>query len=149
MADENPIETMSSLSPQRETCIALEELGLLLRQLGATPDRCVTLVAMMGLLREDVQRHFPENIFYDDEVLAFTLLRSDNLEGLFGKLRILLAMFGTHSPICFRYVHDWLYGYDWIKWVSRNPEYAHTGPFCEEFVDYMVKRGEEIQASIA
>ena len=37
MTDENPIETMSSLSPERETCIALEELGLLLRQLGADP----------------------------------------------------------------------------------------------------------------
>ena len=72
---------------------------------------------MMGLLREDVQRHFPENIFYDDEVLAFTLLRSDNLEGLFGEATHLAGLCLEHiHRFVFAYVHDWLYGYDWIKW---------------------------------
>lgn len=140
---------MRSLSPERECCLSLEEMGLLLREVGADPELCVIVVAMLGLLREDVRRHFPENIFYDDEALALALVQSQDIEGLFGKVRVLLALFGAQSPIKFRYVHDWLYGYDWVKWVSRNPEFADSKPFSEAFVDYMMKRGEEILASIS
>lgn len=104
-------------------------------------------------------RAFPENIFWDLDYLAASLLAQarrldargpalmDELTGLVSSLQ---DLFGSGSPIRFRYVHDFLYGYDWAKWVQRDPETRlRVGPFDLEFLRYMWRRGHELLELIA
>ena len=49
--------------------------------------------------------------------------------------------FGNKSELRFRYAHDFLYGYDWARWVVRQPERrAAIGPFDLAFFDYLEGR---------
>ena len=53
------------------------------------------------------------------------------------------------SEIRFRYVHDFMYGFDWARWVKKQPDQrANSGPFCQNFLDDLLCRGEEILQSI-
>ena len=102
--------------------------------------------------------HFPENLFADYAALveSTALAAEHSAEPLAtvhdtGKALVeLQALFGRHSPVRFRYVHDFLYGYDWAKWVKRDPAArAQVGPFAMPFLRYMLARGAEMLALIA
>jgi hypothetical protein len=57
----------------------------------------------------------------------------------------LMRLFGTATTIRFRYVHDFVYGFDWAKWVAKDPgARAEVGPFDLVFLERMVKRGHEL-----
>ncbi len=105
-----------------------------------------------------VEEHFPENIFSDYALLVASSLSAaeasvDPLETLreTGDLLVQLqALFGCHSTVRFRYVHDLIYGYDWAKWVRRDPQTrADVGPFDLRFLRYMHQRGVQLLGLIA
>ena len=103
-------------------------------------------------------RAFPGNLFWDMDALAASLLRqarrSDDpparLAELAGRIAHLQTIFGGETAIHFRYVHDFVYGYDWAKWVKRDPDArASVGPFEEPFLIYSEQRGGELLELIA
>ena len=98
--------------------------------------------------------HFPENIFWDTDHLFFSAYLeiekaskpNEFLEEYMDVLMGLLKLFGRHSTIKFRYLHDFTYGFDWAKWVKKKPnERQKTGPFHLSFLKRMHKRGKELE----
>ena len=68
---------------------------------------------------------FPENLFWDLDALAHRLARTGREEGpraMIAQSALVAAMqhlFGRETPIAFQYTHDFVYGFDWAKWVRR------------------------------
>jgi hypothetical protein len=110
-------------------------------------------------IAEAMRRAFPHNIFGDLDHLAASLWRGAAAapEGPVAHLREqcrrvveLQELFGQGTAIRFRYVHDFLYGFDWAKWVARDPATrARVGPFAPQFLESMEARGHELLALIA
>ncbi|MGB1014641.1 MAG: ferrochelatase, partial [Nannocystaceae bacterium] len=101
--------------------------------------------------------NFPGNLFWDFDYLAIAVTRQaccqpdprGHLEACFARMVELQTLFGQGTPIRFRYVHDFAYGYDWAKWVQRAPEKRQAvGPFDWDFLTYMHHRGHELLALI-
>jgi hypothetical protein len=114
-----------------------------------------TLKTSLQHILHSIHTHFPENCFCDLDYLAQSLVDESTgsdvvLERLTRKIVQLLNNFGTHSPVGFRYTHDFLYGFDWAKWKRSNPgKETLGGPFSEAFLDHMLERGSEIVALIS
>jgi hypothetical protein len=102
------------------------------------------LIDVVHALVED----FPGNIFWDLDYLASCLWRAGGpreTEQLAGRVVRLCRGFGNKSELRFRYAHDFLFGYDWARWVLRDPEgRAGTGPFDSIFLDYLDARLQEL-----
>ena len=62
----------------------------------------------------------------------------------------LQRLYGQDTAIRFRYVHDFIYGYDWAKWVGRDPDLrAGIGPYDAVFLDHLERRAHELLGLIA
>jgi hypothetical protein len=147
----------SSLDPERAEAMSFEEIAVAL----AFPERDARIVEATGELAEAVVRavaeHFPENVFADYAALVEACVvaaecADDPLATLAETGRALVdlqALFGRRSTIRFRYVHDFLHGYDWVKWVQREPTTrAEVGPYAMPFLRHMLARGAEMLALI-
>lgn len=56
-----------------------------------------------------------------------------------------MDMFGCKGEIRFRYVHDFMYGFDWARWVKKDlKNRSNIKPFSIIFLDYLLTKGEEI-----
>lgn len=113
-------------------------------------------LGLVQLFQAQLQ-NFPENLFWDFDYLAVATVRealgqaepAAHLQRSFTRMADLQQLFGQGTPIRFRYVHDFIYGYDWAKWVRRAPDSrAGVGPFDWEFLTYMYRRGHELLALI-
>lgn len=101
-------------------------------------------------------RHFPETIFWDIDAMAAELLRgpagsdAELMRELTREIAALQAQYGRESVLAFRYIHDFTYGYDWVKWVARDEDARRdVRPFSPEFVNYLRGRGAELVELIA
>ena len=101
---------------------------------------------------------FPENLLWDLDAMASGLLDealtvSDpcgHLEETCTLVARLQHLFGRQSPIRFRYVHDFTYGFDWSKWVRKDPaRRGSIGPFDRAFLVTMLERGDQLLELIA
>ena len=102
-----------------------------------------------------IDHHFPENVFADLDRLASELESRRTRFGDAGALahadRIVRvhALFGRESVLRFRYTHDFLYGFDWARWVARDPiARASVGPYDDVFLDYSETRAAELAALV-
>ncbi len=95
---------------------------------------------------------FPNNLFWDLDYLAACLARqasgaaepARHLAQVAEEVVALQRVFGGEE-IHFRYAHDFIYGYDWVKWVKKAPgERAHVGPFELPFLRALRRRGDEL-----
>lgn len=142
-----------SLQPGRTDARPLSEL---------VPDRAlggeVRRAVARGMVRiaEAMHRNFPSNLFGDLDLVLARLERggAENgeawVDGAATTVVELHELFGQQTAIQFRYVHDFLYGFDWARWVRRDPEArASVGPFDEPFLAYVGRRGRELLALIA
>ncbi|WP_414623296.1 hypothetical protein [Calothrix sp. CCY 0018] len=143
----------SSLNPNQSLITSFTQLGVKVVQ--QVPD-----VYLMTIFRDTLQRilesslhNFPENIFWDFDFIVSSMLKQalssdapqDALEDFGNKIVLLMDMFGRESEIRFRYVHDFMYGFDWARWVKKKPEQrASSEPFCLHFLDDLLCKGEEI-----
>jgi hypothetical protein len=102
-------------------------------------------------------RSFPENLFWDLDLLGARLVAqsssasepAERLLDLADRIARLQDLYGQRTPIRFRYVHDFLYGFDWARWVTRRPaDRAGVGPFDQAFLAYGFERGHELLALI-
>ena len=145
-----------SLCPGRKQATSLAKLATAApANLRPAFGRCLAFIAIAQV------EAFPENIFWDFDALAHSLLdqamaESDEakaesvLERLGGKVAKLQGLFGAGTMIRFRYVHDFSYGFDWSKWVRRDPAArADSPPFGTTFIDYSLQRGHELLDLIA
>lgn len=101
---------------------------------------------------------FPENLLWDLEGLAARQLGQARaaedpavtVAHLWSRIAALQHVFGSQGPIRFRYIHDFVYGFDWAKWVAKDPsQRAHVGPYDAAFVERMHRRGGELLELIA
>ena len=103
---------------------------------------------------------FPGNLFWDFDYLFAAAAqaiaevgrdrRETHLLAYFDQLSGLHASYGRHSAIRFRYVHDFTYGFDWHKWVRRDPlQRREVSPFAEVFLRHLQRRAIDLVVEIA
>lgn len=119
-------------------------------------------IVMEGVV-DSILENYPENIFWDLDFLAsnmFTKIQEEETNTVKEKvasryrqkLRDIFQLFGNKTDINFRYIHDFIYGFDWCKWVrssQSNIEIKMLDPFGICFLDSIEKRGLEILELIA
>jgi hypothetical protein len=104
-------------------------------------------------------KNFPENLFWDFDFMIHSIIEQalnakegaiKFLEEFGNKIVDLMFMFGCDSEIRFRYVHDFTYGFDWARWVKKDPiNRANTQPFSLDFLDCLYRKGEELLHKIS
>lgn len=101
---------------------------------------------------------FPGNLLWDYDLLVASAVTAaagsatPELEARerLRRLAALNALYGRDTQIRFRYVHDFVYGFDWAKWVRRDPATRDgVGPFDPPFLEYSHRRAEELLGLIA
>ena len=143
-----------SLNPHKSLSTSFAALGNVIFQ---TTDDLQLIKVFRDILEGIVQsilRNFPENIFWDFDFLVISMLRqalvSEKgaeyfLKSLDEKIELLMDLFGNKSEIRFRYLHDFIYGFDWAKWVQKEHKTRKLiEPFSPIFLDYLLSRGQEI-----
>lgn len=145
---------LATLDPTRDEATAPRALYAALAPACADEAMADALARGLVAVADATLEHFPENLLFDFDALAAALVReaadAAALARAFDAVVTLHARFGVHGPIRFRYVHDFVYGFDWAKWVRRDPEgRAAVGPFDLEFLRALLTRGEELLALVA
>jgi hypothetical protein len=148
-----------SLAPDRTHARPLAELGSALVEPEADEAAVDAFAEGLAAIAFAMHDAFPHNIFGDLDHLAACLWHGAAAapEGAAAFLRRQCAcvtelqhLFGRATSIRFRYVHDFLYGFDWAKWVAREPgTRARVGPFSPTFLAAMRTRGHELLVVIA
>ncbi|MEH1846927.1 MAG: hypothetical protein V7L25_18510 [Nostoc sp.] len=143
-----------SLNPQKTLITSFAELENLIAEQNTDIQIITTIQATIENIVCTQLQNFPENIFWDFDFLVSSMLRQalNADEGaipflkVFGeKMVCLTEMFGNKTEIRFRYVHDFMYGFDWARWVQKEPqERAHIEPFSPLFLDYLLVKGKEL-----
>lgn len=143
-----------TLDPAAERPTSLCSLA---ESLAPGPLRSPFAIALERVARAQLHA-FPGNLFWDMDALAASLVRQarraaepvTRLNELAGHVARLQNLFGSDTAIRFRYVHDFVYGYDWAKWVKRDPdERRDVGPFDAAFLAYSERRAGELMELIA
>jgi hypothetical protein len=148
-----------SMGPGRAVATSFRELGLRAASHTADPRVLGAFGEALLSIVEAERQNFPDNIFADLDYLAAALLR-DALAADMGPVVYLReatdlivtlhGLFGVHSAIRFRYTHDFRYGFDWARWVQKEPAArGGIGPFDLPFLHYSRDRGRELLALIA
>jgi hypothetical protein len=111
-------------------------------------------MALSDLARA-IAREFPENLFADLDHVASELRRvvaesgHVALERTIDPLVRIHRLYGKSSRIRFRYVHDFLYGFDWARWVARDPgDRTRCGNYDLVFLAHVEKRAAELEALV-
>lgn len=138
-----------SLDPARATASSPTELVSALADSRQLPQ----LASAASAVAEAQLRSFPENLFWDFDFYLASIHRDALAASDYGRYleevtRItvgLMTLYGQQSVIRFRYVHDFMYGFDWARWVRRDPV-ARQGiePFGIDFLRQTESRGREI-----
>lgn len=145
-----------TLDPTREQAHSLREIGAALLTDADTAAQALAFADALTTVARSQWEEFPENIFWDLDYLAAALLRAARLPDgetraarLAERIVELHRSFGRQSMIRFRYAHDFVYGFDWARWVARDPE-GRTGiaPFDVSFLAHMRERASEIVLAI-
>ncbi|OYD93997.1 hypothetical protein CDG76_18785 [Nostoc sp. 'Peltigera membranacea cyanobiont' 210A] len=143
-----------SLSPQKTLITSFKELGNLIAEQNTDIQIITTIQKTLESIVRTQLQNFPENIFWDFDFLVSSMLRQAltaeegaiNFLKTFSKKMISLTeMFGNKTEMRFRYVHDFMYGFDWARWVQKEPQNrAHIEPFSLVFFDYLLAKGKEL-----
>ncbi|MBD2521933.1 hypothetical protein [Nostoc sp. FACHB-133] len=148
-----------SLSPEKTLMTSFAELENLITEQN-TDIQIITTIqqTLENIVRTQLQ-NFPENIFWDFDFLVSSMLRQALTadEGAIPFLKVfdekmisLTEMFGNKTEMRFRYVHDFMYGFDWARWVQKEPQNrAHVEPFSLIFLDYLLAKGKELLQRIS
>jgi hypothetical protein len=149
-----PAVNLFSLNPQKTLITSFKELGNLVIETTSDQDILVSLRDSLSVIIYAQLQNFPENIFWDFDFMVISMLRqalmADEgavtfLESFANKMVLLTNLFGIHQEIRFRYIHDFIYGFEWARWVEKEPQArAHIEPFSLIFLDYLLMKGQNI-----
>lgn len=147
-----------SLAPARDLGRELLPVCALVAVPKDSPELLTTLATGLAEVALAQVASFPENLCCDFEFMAADLLRRARaapdpvglLRARLGQIARLQRLYGRDTAIRFRYVHDFVYGYDWAKWVGRDPDLrAGVGPYDAAFLDHLERRAHELLGLIA
>ncbi|MCW5313689.1 hypothetical protein GTQ43_07675 [Nostoc sp. KVJ3] len=148
-----------SLNPQKTLITSFAELGNLIAEENTDIQLLTTFQEILESIVRSQLQNFPENIFWDFDFLISSMIRQALVadEGAIHFLKIfsekmvsLVEMFGSKTEIRFRYVHDFIYGFEWARWVQKEPQKrAHIEPFSLFFLDYLLAKGKELLQRIS
>lgn len=147
-----------SLAPGRGR--SRELLAVCLAAAAPTDDDTTLLALAEGLaaVARAQLESFPDNLCCDfDLLVAHTLRRgrasadpAATISAHLAQICRLQRLYGRETTIRFRYVHDFVYGFDWAKWVGRDPDLrAGVGPFDRAFLDHLERRAHVLLGLIA
>lgn len=147
------LNSYASLAPGLVVPTAWSDLALTLLPSEPETRQRAWGAALIGIAEAQAQQ-FPETLFWDFDYLAASLLRETEgvsaLETLASDIIALQSQYGKSSQIAFRYAHDFIYGFDWARWVAKSPALrAPYGPFSAVFISYLAQRGHELVTLIA
>lgn len=139
-----------TLAPDRAEAHTLLDLARALTE-GLPDEEVDAFSEALGRVAQAFLLDFPENVFWDFDRLASHLLEDPRSPGALAEEVVRLSsLYGRRSPICFRYIHDFMYGFDWCRWVAKAPrDRAAVGPFEPEFLAYLEHRAGELVELIA
>lgn len=153
------VGALRSLDPRRELATSMASIGMVCLRDQHDPVVVAAFTSSLCAIASALAENFPENIFWDLDFLARCLLRGVprperdpvcRIEQAGSLIVQLLKLFGSSTTIRFRYAHDFIYGFDWAKWVAKAPKERHSvGPFEPEFLEYMYRRAFELFTLIA
>jgi hypothetical protein len=153
------IGPLKSLSPEGRNATPLVEIGERWITRDVPSALGSAFASSLAAIVEAQSRGFPDNLFWDLDYPAAALfnaaiqapeLATERLARSTDAVVALQGVFGMQSPVQFRYAHDFLYGFDWARWVARNEaQRATVGPFDTPFLESMLSRGREILEQIA
>lgn len=93
--------------------------------------------------------NFPLNIFWDFDSLIHQIFLCESTQKMKVYVRRLCQLneiFGNKGKINFSYSHDFIYGFDWIRWVKKDYEKRKfIAPFDPVFLSYLEKRARELK----
>jgi len=143
-----------SLNPQKTLTTSFVELGNLVTQKTHDLQLVASLRETLERILDALVQNFPENIFWDFDFIVSSMLRQalvadagaiPVLESFGDKIVSLMDLCGRQSEIRFCYVHDFVYGFEWAKWVQKEAlTRAAIEPFSLTFLDYLLTRCQEI-----
>ncbi|MCJ8280468.1 MAG: hypothetical protein MJK14_11335 [Rivularia sp. ALOHA_DT_140] len=142
-----------SLNPNQSLITSFTELEVKVVQQVSDVKLIIIFRDNLHKILNALLHNFPENIFWDFDFIVSCMLSQalsadtivKTLEEFTNKIVLLMNMFGKESEIRFRYVHDFMYGFDWARWVKKKPNQRdNSQPFCLHFLDDLLCKGEEI-----
>lgn len=143
-----------SLDPTREHAHTLREVAAHL--LPQIPDAATTEAFATALIdiSNSMYLHFAATLFWDFDMFAAAMVRQNRTpEAMHIYAQTvceMMAAFGRRTNIAFMYTHDFIYGFDWSRWVLREPDKRkHIHPYDLVFVHRMIRRAQELEALIA
>jgi hypothetical protein len=149
-----PAINLLSLNPQKTLITNFTELENLVLETTSNLDILASLRDSLSVIVYVQLQNFPGNIFWDFDFMVSSMLRQalvadegavDFLESFANKMTLLTDLFGSHQEIRFRYIHDFIYGFEWARWVQKEPQTrAHIEPFSLVFLDYLLMKGQDI-----
>ena len=111
------------------------------------------LAAAASAAAEAQLQSFPDNLFWDFDFYLASIHHdalaapdyASYLENITSMTVGVMRLYGQQSTIRFRYGHDFMYGFDWARWIRRDPG-AHEGiePFGLDFLRQIESRGQDI-----
>jgi hypothetical protein len=147
-----------TLNPHKKSITSFVELGNLITKETRDSQIITTLIHTLEIIVCAQLRNFPENIFWDFDFMVSGVLRQALaeqdcaiafLEKFAQKMVSLTELFGIQSEIRFRYVHDFIYGFEWARWVQKVPaKRAKIEPFSLTFIDYLLDKSQELKQRI-
>ncbi|MDP5338025.1 MAG: hypothetical protein NWQ28_05555 [Nodularia sp. (in: cyanobacteria)] len=143
-----------TLNPQKTLTTSFVELEKSITAKTTDQEIIFALRDTLELIVYAQVQNFPENIFWDFDFMVSSMVRQalvadegaiSFLESFSHKMVLLIELFGIKKEIRFRYVHDFIYGFDWARWVQKEPQTrSHSEPFSLIFLDYLLMKGEKL-----
>lgn len=143
-----------SLNPQKQVITSFSELENLIAEETTDIKLISNLQNTLERILDAQLENFPTNIFWDCDFMVSSILRQtlpmgDDavafLKAFTNKMVCLSKLFGVKQEIRFCYVHDFMYGFEWARWVQKEPQTrAHLEPFSLIFLDYLLAKGQEL-----
>ncbi|MBE9008443.1 hypothetical protein IQ259_26190 [Fortiea sp. LEGE XX443] len=143
-----------SLNPQKKLITSFADLGNLIAEETTNIQLISNLQNTLELILDAQLENFPKNIFWDCDFMVSSIVQQavamgDDavafLQTFANKMVTLSKLFGMKQEIRFCYVHDFMYGFEWARWVQKEPQTrAHLEPFSLIFLDYLLAKGQEL-----
>jgi hypothetical protein len=160
-AEAGPLRSLDPARARASTLLEVHDAALALVDPPLTHAITEALAEGLGELALAQLDAFPGNLFWDLDLIAAAIVAEARalapeparacVADRFARMAALQHLYGRRTPINFSYVHDFVYGFDWAKWLAREPS-LHAdppGPFSLAFLEYMQARGHQLLELIA